>query len=325
MVEVRQALVTPFDRGTLNAVAAPGCPRSWMTGAVYDSEGRLVKESQRLWAGDPLAPVAVDPDVLRVRPGGAPTLEGTWRYAGHWRVHFGHFFIEALTNLWGAPAPVDGLLFHRSFAGKPAGDRRNGLATPDLVSWQRDLLTLAGYGDVPIRIARHRATYVEHLQVPSRPLLLKSWAGEEAVGVWRRISAAVGTRGTSDKVFLSRRAFHQAGRSKRNDQADAAWDRHLDETFARHGFEIVYPETLSIAEQLTKVRGAGCLAGSGGSALHLSAYADAGTKVLEIGDARSPNRPLPTQRMIDAACGHRTNFVPYRDEAALLAALGDAG
>jgi len=51
--------------------------------------------------------------------------------------------------------------------------------------------------------------------------------------------------------------------------------------------------------------------GVSGSALHLSAFAHPGTRVIEICDSRAGVRPLPNQRVIDAACGHLASVVPF--------------
>lgn len=316
LVTVDDALLSRFHRGPLHTLAAPAAPRSWMTGAAYTADGELVEASRRWWSGDRSAPVSVDPEHVGMPPA-APRLEGSWRYAGHWTTHFGHFLIEVLTNLWGPVSEVDGLVFHRTYRGGAPGRRRDGVRSAELLPWQRDLLALAGYVGPEARVVRHRPLRVDHLVVASRPVLLKSWAAEEAVEVWRRVSDAVGDRGPDERVFLSRTLFNQDGTSSRRDAADVAWDTRLDELFARAGFAVVHPERLSVAEQVATIRGAAVLAGSAGSALHLSAVASPGTRVLEIGDTRSPSEPMPTQRLIDAACGHLTAFVGYRDDKAL--------
>lgn len=313
---VDDAVLTPFVRADLRSGAAG--PRAVMSGAVHDASGRLVPASQRWWDGDRAAPVAGDPDEVRV-PDRAPRLDGTWLYAGHWALHFGHFVVEVLSNLWPEPpADLQGLVAHRTFRGPltppPAGP---GPQPMDLRPWQADLLALAGYGGLEVQVVRHRAARVERLVVPQRPVVLKSWAAPPAVALWRRVSEAVGERGDHERVFLSRTGFHAQATSDRRDRSDAAWDAHLDAAFAAAGFHVVRPETMRIAEQLAVVRGAAVLAGSSGSALHLSAFAQPGTHVLEIGDDRSPERPMASQRMVDAACGHRTAFVGYRDADAL--------
>lgn len=317
---VDDAVLTPFTRGRLRT---PGGAPAAMTGAVHDGAGRVVPASQRWWDGDRVTPAAADPDEVRV-PERGPRLDGTWLYAGHWALHFGHFLTEVLTNLWPDPAEHEwsGIVAHRSFRGPvvppPSGPGPQPIA---LRPWQVDLLALAGYGDLEVQVVRHRTARVERLVVPERPVVLKSWAAPEAAALWRRVSEAVGASGDAERVFLSRSAFHATTASARSDRSDAAWDTLLDEHFAAAGFAVVHPETLPIAEQIALVRGASVLAGPSGSGLHLSAFARAGTRVLEVGDQRSETAPMSSQRMVDAACGHLTAFVGYRDEAALSAAL----
>ncbi|MCW2815552.1 MAG: hypothetical protein JWN84_3007 [Nocardioides sp.] len=322
VVTVDEAVVTPYGHGPLRAETGP---QRWIRGAVHDHEGVLVRASQRRWHGDALNPVAADPETVPV-PTDVRRLEGTWLYAGHWAGHFGHFLLEHLPNLWPDPAglgPVAGVLAHRPAARSGIVHRRRPLQTPTIAAWQHDLIALAGHDPDGLRIVHGRALRVERLVVPSRPVLLKKWAQPEAVRLWRRVSEAVGTRGPDRRVYLSRSRFHAEADGSERARTAAEQDARLDETFAAAGFAVVHPETLSIAEQVATVRGAEVLAGLSGSALHLSVFADPGTRVLTFGDRRSPARPTKAQVMVDAACGHVTGFVPDGDEAALTAALAD--
>lgn len=255
-------------------------------------------------------------------PDDARELSGEWVYGGHWTGHFGHFLVEVLPNLHVPPYDDARLLFHRSFRFRRAADdvRVLGLMKPVVQAWQRDLLDLAGFTTARVRTVNDLPVRVASLTVPARPVVLKHAVGPSAVAVWRRVAEAVPAAGHR-RVFLSRRLHHLAQEAASRSSAD--WDDHLDRAFAEAGFAVVHPEQLPVREQVGLVRGAEVLAASAGSALHLSAFATAGTHVLEVGDRRSPGTPLPTQRAVDAACGHRTRFVPYGDRAALAAVLTD--
>lgn len=318
LVSVDDAVVTAFAQGPLRTEAGP---QRWIRGAVHDTDGTLVRASQRRWHGDPLNPIAADPEVV-VPPAGVRRLEGTWLYAGHFAGHFGHFLLEHLTNLWPDPAdlpPLAGVVAHRPARG-PMGDPHRRLQTPRLATWQADLMSLAGHDPAGLRIVHGRDLRVERLVVASRPVLLKRWARPEAVRLWQRVSEAVGTHGPARRVYLSRTRFHAEDTAERA-RTEAAADARLDATFAAAGFAVVHPETLSIAEQVAVVRGADVLAGLSGSALHLSVFATPGTRVLTVGDRRSPTRPTKAQVMVDAACGHRTAFVADGDLPALESVL----
>lgn len=312
---VSDALVTPFQRGPLRTEAGP---YNWMTGAVHDRSGRLVPESQRTWNGDPLAPVAADPERVAI-PDEGRRLSGRWLYAGHWTHHFGHFLVEVLTNLWPDPSDVNvsGVLAHRSYRGSiPSRSGKGGaLRAPELTAWQQDLLALAGYGGLKVRIVRARPVRVDQLVVPGRPVLLKSWALEPALTLWRRVARAVpeeaGCAGA--KVFLSRARYHASPAGAENVRTSPDWERLVEARFADAGFVIVHPEELPVDRQVGVAKGADIIAGFSGSAMHLSAFAPEGRGIVEIGDERSPREHMPAQAMIDAALGHRVAFVPYRD------------
>jgi capsular polysaccharide biosynthesis protein len=322
IVTVDNAFVTPLTRGPLRTERGPF---RWVRGAVHDRDGMLVPQSQRLWNGDKQDPVPADPERVRVVRG-TRRLRGNWLYAGHWSTHFGHFLLETLPNLWPDPdehiATLSGVLAHRAVRGPlpPATDRVP-LQTPELAPWQPPLMDLVGYGAVDLRVVHGRPVRVERLVVPSRPVVLKRWVRPEAVQVWRRISDAVGRRGAHPRVYLSRTRFHAGALGANRARTDQARDAQLDAVFSDAGFYVVHPETLPITEQIELVRGADVLAGLSGSALHLSAFAEPGTRVLTVGDQRPSRKPIPAQTMVDRACGHRATFIANDDAAGLALAL----
>ncbi|HET9422063.1 MAG TPA: glycosyltransferase family 61 protein [Nocardioides sp.] len=326
LVSVEHAFVTPWSRGPLRTENGP---QRWVRGAVHDSDGLLVRESQRVWNGNKKEPVPADPEQVRVSRR-AKRLRGTWLYAGHWSTHFGHFLLETLPNLWPDPdeyaAGLGGVIAHRQIRGSihPGADRIR-LHRPDLPSWQQQLMDLVGYGAADVHVIHGHPLRVERLLVPSRPVVLKRRAGPAAVQVWRRISEAVGDRGSASRVYLSRSRFHAGDHGRGRARTDEAQDARLDAAFSDAGFRVVHPETLPITEQIELVRGADVVAGLSGSALHLSAFAEPGTRVLTVGDRRNLGRPMPAQTMVDEACGHYSLFVRSNDGEGLARTLADLG
>jgi capsular polysaccharide biosynthesis protein len=297
---VEDAFLTHTRRGPL---ATPTPPRRWLRGAVYDRTGDLVKASQKLCVGDNNW-VAADQRSVKVDPA-AELLAGRWLYGGHWMQHFGHFVAETLTTLWPdrtATGEVSGLVFHK-YLKRPWAEE----------PWQRRLLDLAGYAGLPVRVVdNHASLRVESLVVPDRSLVAHGWAHPQAHLVWDRVAAPSRGRGGPARVFLSRAGHNEARRAAGHRSADrstAEWDAGVDAVFAAAGFEVARPETLSIDDQLALVADADLVAGASGSALHLSAFAPESARVLEIGDLRSPDRPVAMQLVVDAACGHRHAFV----------------
>jgi capsular polysaccharide biosynthesis protein len=293
---VDQALLTRVEHGPL---ASTYGPRRWLRGAVHDAEGSLVATSQKLCAGDNTW-VAADPRTAKAGPR-TERLDGRWLYGGHWMQHFGHFVAETVTTLWPLEQ-VDGLVFHKYLKRPWAED-----------PWQRRLLDLAGYAGVPVRVVDgRRPLRVERLVVPGRSVVAHGWAHPQAREVWERV--AEGARGAAGprRVFLSRTG-HNAGRRDEGhrsaDRSTADWDAAVDAAFGRAGFAVARPEELPLEEQLALVADAELVAAASGSALHLSAFAPRTARVLEIGDRRSPERPLAMQLIVDAVSGHEHAFV----------------
>ncbi|PCC31157.1 glycosyltransferase 61 family protein [Glutamicibacter sp. BW77] len=275
MMSVSDATVTPFNVTNLDG------KRRMISGAVYQN-GRLLPSSQRA-SGEIV--VSEDPSVINGHAG-FNSLSGRWLYGGHWMNHFGHFISESLTTLWPRIGDIDGILFHPFIFGSTK------------LQWQHDFLNQLGMR-LPILISR-QGCIVEELIVPQRSVILNKSCAPQAVDVWKRISVS---GRPAMKVFLSR---SRLGSDPRAIQGDV----RLDSLMKDLGFNIFYPETISIAEQLDLAANASILAGVSGSALHVSAFSHAKTKVLEIGDQRSPRRALANQLLIDGASGRSSAFVP---------------
>lgn len=296
ITEVSGATLTRFERGVLHAFA----PNTWVRGAVYDHDGQLVKASLREGGTSGDKVLAADP-LAAARPANARHLPGRWLYGGQWMGQFGHFITETLTSLWPAPSErvVDGLVFHPFVFG--AG------VTP----WERELLALAGYGDLPIVIVNEEPAVVEHLVVPGRSLKLNAWADARAVDVWQRMAGAV-EPGPHARVFLSRARFNEAQRAAgKPSRTTAEHDLQLEALFASRGFAVVHPETLAAREQVALAAGAEVLAGAAGSSLHLSVFAPRTCRVVEVADTRSPRRALLAQDALLAACGQERLLLPH--------------
>jgi hypothetical protein len=111
-----------------------GGPTRWTRGTVYDSAGKLIRDSQRIGglggdlvlATDPLRLTQSETRRKRRR------LHGTWLYVGSWVNHFGHFITENLTTLRPESLELDGVVAHPFVFGGPEPD------------WQLRLLEMCG-------------------------------------------------------------------------------------------------------------------------------------------------------------------------------------
>lgn len=294
---VDDAFLTRVEHGPLRTFTEP---RRFLRGAVHDADGRLVVASQKIGGlhGHPWVPA--DPGRVKVNAR-ADLLTGQWQYGGHWIQHFGHFVVETISTLWPTGHEPVGLVFHKYL--------RRPVVRED---WMLRLLDLAGYGGLPVEVVgTGRGMRVERLVVPSRSVVANGWGHPQAREVWERVAAPYRGGGGPSRVFLSRTAFNEAARREgARPRSTPEHDRALDRVFAAAGFEVVAPETLGIDEQLGLVADAEVVAGASGSALHLTAFAPRGTRVVELGDAeRNPHEPIGLQRVIDRLGEHPHAFL----------------
>lgn len=153
-------------------------------------------------------------------------------------------------------------------------------------------------------------------------MIANGWGHPQAREVWERVAAPFrgdgpdgpggsGRPSADSKVFFSRTEFNESRRRADHPRARSTLprDEALDAVFADAGFHVVAPQTLSIDDQLRLAANVSVLAGNSGSALHLSAFAPSGTRVLEIGDERNPAEPLAMQRIIDRLGNHPHRFL----------------
>lgn len=276
---LNDVFLSPFKVDRLDA------RRRRVSGAVYDDTGALVRSSVRFESQHGIVENGSPESIDFANISDVPNLAGTWLFGGHFMRQFGHFVTESLTTVW------------------PQGEFAGIVALPFIFGgrmndWHRELYAKLHPG-LPVRVVG-AGCRVERLVVPTRPVAINEYVMPEAVTVWGRLAeySAEGRR-----VFVSRAKLPSDPRALPGDGA-------LDELAASLGFEVVHPEMLPVAAQLSIVGSASVLAGLSGSALHLSAFAAPGTTVIEIGDLRSPRAPLPMQVLIDSAKSHRTAFVP---------------
>jgi hypothetical protein len=247
-------------------------------GAAYDSAGALIAASQR-WPGDPRQ--GCDPATLAEAMADGRRVERTLPtaiYLGHAFPHFGHFLVETVPNLcWAREiAPDIPLLFHpferrgeNVFSERPYGI---------------ECLTLLGIPGRRVLMATSDYA-VADLLLPPRAYDVRHGVRYDFGDVYRALrAAALQGRDASHGglVYLSRRRFK---RRQQRIENEAAVERHM----RRRGFTILYPERMSLTEQIRAVAGAAIVAGVDGSALHLGAFMRPGSRMLVLETQRRRN------------------------------------
>lgn len=249
------------------------------TCGVFDEHLNPVPSAEIRWSGDCLM---FPQDASGINAEKIPYIDKDVIYLGTTVSHFGHFLINTLDRAWP--------------------------------------LTKAEYRDVPIvMIAKHNYREKEHFKlleylgvkpeniiilrkttrfrnviVPSRAFINERYASADYVNVFRTISNNIGNGFGYDKIYLSRTKFAKK---------DFGEER-LEQIFQKNGYKIIYPETLSIIDQIKYIKDAHVMAGLSGSAMHLALFAPDGATVACMNRSKQGMALIQVQiNEIKNACG----------------------
>ena len=275
------AYATPFARPSPSEVS----------GALYRSDGTLIELSQRFcgFHGDRV--VLADPPATSRDPN-AKRVAARTCYIGNIFNHYGHFITEGLSALWDDFADYDYLAAHPFvFGGLLAAYARYCHAALDID--RRKILVI------------REPTVFEDITVLERSWLPNKAAHPDFMKVAQRIAAPFHTGRHPLRLYLSRRM---------TEQRNVAQEPAIEDLFRQRGFVVLHPETLTIEAQLALYGQAAVLAGFSGSALHNVMFCPMGTPTINLGDARSPDRPLPNQMICSALNGGPALLIPRRTD-----------
>lgn len=226
---------------------------------AYRSDGRLCELARHV-AGfsdfDNLPRPTIDAGVTVT-----DTRSGTHLYGGALVYHFGHFLVESLSRLWALieyGGQIETVVFVRAWG--PFGDGLPAFMTDTLSLLGAQRLTIID--DDPVRF--------ETLIVPAQLLGCHLISGHEAfhrfVHRLRKIrtqhSAPMGGTGS---VYVSRRKFCESG------GGSFVCEDVIEENLRNYGYDVIYPEELTVEQQLDVYNRCERLVFAKGSALHLFA------------------------------------------------------
>lgn len=288
---VRQDLAVP--KLTLRAYDDPVSSR----GQVVTSGGFVWPDSYRHHLAPRLHNFFVDESAerfgkLRRDVSDAERLPGAWfNLDSEWPGHYGHMLTELLGRMW-AWEQVREL----------APDVRCLMTLPR----DRDPQQLAGFELELLAAFGITADDVHVFERPCRPETLYSatsmfslpdYVHPDMVRIWDRVGDHLAARAEPGpaprRIFCTRPLDHK--RSCTNTAA-------VEDLFARHGFEVIRPETRPLPEQVAIFRGADVVAGFGGSALFTAALCDTPKTIVTVAPTSYTAR---NEHLIAAARGHR--------------------
>jgi Glycosyltransferase 61 len=275
-IERRDPVREVLDR----ALVTPGRqqPGRRYSGEAWAADGRLSSLSLRPSARAGFKHVPLAPGRPAVR------LAGHHLYAGPLFGIFGHDLVELPGRLWP--------LLHERFDGivvqkfKPGTDAFQ-LKVDHTIATVLDAFGI-GFRDIHVVEA---PTEVERLTVPEPALYINDFGLPVLGDCFRRIAA----RYRADPIFDGRGFYlsrTQAGSSRVANEAE------LEAAARRAGLQVLHPQLCALPMQIALMAGAGTLAGTDGSALHLAAFAAPGTRLLYV-----DTRDLANQRILNAVAG----------------------
>ncbi len=223
---------------------------------LVTADGAMIPASYGVLDGS--ASVAVDyltptPEGLQIgeTPEGKQ-LKGTYYLLGNVHRHFGHNLVEGLARLWAMSLVDKRVRPEMKFLVYESALARHSLALLELAGIPADKIVFASAHDV-----------VEHLIVPDIAMSTHRWITRLQHDVWSAMAENVEAEPAYRKVFLSRSAHGQ--RPLANGPA-------VEALFEEAGYEIVQPETLTVAEQVRLAAESVSLAGCVGSQMYLAAF-----------------------------------------------------
>lgn len=295
-------------------------------GAIYDKNGRILFMSTRVGGvgGDKVT--SVDPLMV-----GSATREtaalsrisGTTIYLGNFMSHYGHFITESMSRMWSLFS-VESHFDHYAYF--PFVFDGGEIVLSDFHKYFFELL------QVPLNKLLFLSDPVifDRVVVPQAAWVINRFCLPQSL---RPMYGAIRKKHEGDagfdRIFLSR--FPRPGLRFTDTAA-------VEALFASHGFEILFPESMEIAEQLRAYANCRVMAGFSGTALHNCVFAREGTCVIELCDPRWPDGPIAMQMTCNGLAGVLGTHIPYapsptldgkvdiaRIEAELIAILGRIG
>lgn len=191
-------------------------------------------------------------------------------YGGYLDPHWGHFLMDSLSRLWPifySGIKVDKIVFASHYNSIDA-------YTPNI----RESLRLAGIIDKVELITERRR--FSQLIVPQRSISPRHFACQETNTVYdaiikQAIKENRNEENINRRIYLSRSKFPKA----RANEPHTEW---IDHYFADNGFEIIYPEKLTLVDMITKIQESEIVVALSGTLPHSMVFGRYGTKTWII-------------------------------------------
>ena len=226
----------------------------YFKGGVVDANGKFVEASanrRKDLGGSMFEAYPFEADEVDVVPEEVV-------YGGILVNHFGHFLMESTNRLWFWVENSDKDLGVVFLMPKKQKVIRQFWEFMDLLGIKRDKVYLI-----------HKPTRFAKVYVPSPSHVLGLSYGEKFLVPFQAIRDKVKGRG-ENKIYLSRTKFKGG--------TVCLGEKYIEKLFYKNGYKILYPEQLSLKEQIEYLKDAKEIVGVIGTATHLIVFAQKGVK-----------------------------------------------
>ncbi len=236
----------------------PGDTLAWGRGGMLDSDGNFIPQS----------------GITNYYETGYPALNSEYRdarvvYGGYFVHHWGHFLLDTVPRLWYCfenDAQVDKYVFMVNL-GEDTGLKGN----------YREFFALLGILDkieIVNQPTRYREVIVPELSYDRR----NSYWSQRYNEIFEKVSANVKP---DPKWEPKQRIFLSRGRLTKALKMEAGL-QFLDHYFQKNGFEVIYPEQISLSYMIFLIRNAELCASGSGSLPHNMLFGADGQKIVIV-------------------------------------------
>ena len=222
---------------------------------IFDSVGNLVPNSIQQRTKSVQKPPVFEPANY--------FLDVDAVYLGTLEDHFGHFLLEHTTRLHA--------LLKQQYRGKKyiLVNNRQLVSVSDFVY---QLFALLGIDKEDLIIVSSTVG-IRRLHIPDVAFEIPHMSSATFGDIFDVAASAVPAVKKHEKVYVSR--------LKLGERATFG-EEQVQQIFVSNGYEVIYPESMSLKEQISFMKHCKCLAGIAGSALHLSLFMPSGGTVVQI-------------------------------------------
>lgn len=267
-------------------------------GAIYFKDGRILFMSTRSGGHGGDYVTSVDPLMVgsaSKQAAGLTRISGTTIFLGNFMSQYGHFITESLSRMWSL---VSSHSHFDHYAYFPFVFDGGEVVLSDFHKYIFELL------QIPLNklLILSDPVVFERIVVPQQTWVINRFSNQKLRPLYEAIRKKHETDTGFDRIFLSR---HPRPGVRFTDSGA------VEELFSSYGFQILFPESMEIAQQLRAYANCRVMAGFSGSALHNCVFAREGTCVIELCDSRWPDGPIPMQMICNDLAKVSATHIPY--------------